>query len=96
MVKPPCLRSIIYSYRNLLDLPAFQMLFPFKLPTYLNSEGEEKLQVREWLISATPPKFNHLRRDARTEDPPTRPIESLGPVDPSLCRSPGTIGITAR
>jgi hypothetical protein len=29
---------------------------------YLNSDGAEKLQVSRWLISATPPEFNHLQR----------------------------------
>jgi hypothetical protein len=33
----------------------------FQISAYLNAEAEEKLLEQQWLISAIPAKFNHLR-----------------------------------
>src|ERR1700740_2149423 len=45
----------------MLDLSALQDLFQSEPPTYLNSKVQKKLQVDQWLISATLPEFNHLQ-----------------------------------
>jgi hypothetical protein len=43
------------------DLQVSKILFLSEAPIYLNSAGQKKLQIEEWLISATPYEFNHLR-----------------------------------
>src|SRR6202041_377080 len=53
------LSQIRPSNRELPDLSSPD-LSP-ETPTYLNSPLTEKLQVPQWLISATPPEFNHLQ-----------------------------------
>ena len=44
------------------DLQAAQTFFPSVPPMYSNSNLKEKLQLLQWLISATLLKFNHLQR----------------------------------
>src|SRR5580692_12655653 len=62
MVNPPCLRSVLPT-ANYRDLGSPD-LSP-EAPVYLNSQLAEKLQVQQWLISATPPEFNHLQSIGR-------------------------------
>jgi hypothetical protein len=64
MVNPPYLRSAISPRTP--DLPVLQILIFLvsESPMYLNSHARKKLQVCEWLISATPPEFNQLQRIA--------------------------------
>jgi hypothetical protein len=51
-------------------------------PIDLNSEGTQKLQLAQWLISTTPPEINQL--------------EGLWHVNPSLRCSVVAVGIAAR
>src|SRR5258706_6401676 len=87
------------------DLQATQMLFQSELPNYLNSKIEEKLQVPQWLISATLLEFNHLRglRDEGSGCSPPSPIRHAHimavrswPVEPSPRRRFRIIWIPAR
>ena len=61
MVNPPCPRSAIPARETHRICQLFRILFLSEAPIYLNSETEEKLQFHEWLFSATPRGFNHLR-----------------------------------
>src|ERR1700722_1444087 len=61
MVNPPCLRSALATPNCRIRSPD---LSP-EAPIYLNSPLTEKLQVPQWLISATPPEFNHLQTTGR-------------------------------
>jgi hypothetical protein len=57
---------------------------------YLNSDPEKKLQVRQWLISATLPEFNHLQGQRGMRAPvgvmPGHSRPGLWPVSPGLRR----------
>src|ERR1700691_2266536 len=57
---PLVLRSAIPA-TNPPDLQVFRIFCLSEAPMYLNSGPKEKLQSPRWLISATPPEFNHLR-----------------------------------
>jgi len=46
---------------NQPDLQAAQILLLSEASMYLNSKLIKKLQLPQWLISATLPEFNHLR-----------------------------------
>src|SRR5580700_854950 len=80
MVNPSCLRSVP-SLQNPSDLPVLQILvFLFsESPNYLNAQARKKLQVCEWLISATMPEFNQLRGIGW--------VRRLRPLDRSQCRA---------
>src|ERR1700677_790513 len=56
---PLVLRSAIPA-TNPPDLQVFRIFCLSEAPMYLNSGPKEKLQSPRWLISATPPEFNHL------------------------------------
>jgi hypothetical protein len=51
------------------DLQTLRFYFNPELPIYLNSETREKLQSGEWLISASPPEFSHLRAPSWRHEP---------------------------
>jgi hypothetical protein len=58
LVSDPC------SNRELDRIQVFWIVFLSEAPTYLNSNPKEKLQVDQWLISATLPEFSHLQASA--------------------------------
>ena len=59
---------------------AFQILLQSEAPTYLNSDPEEKLQSPHWLISATPPEFNHLRGPDKPYTPTSASLVSYSTI----------------
>jgi hypothetical protein len=66
---------------------------------YLNSDQKKKLQLQDWLISATLPEINHLQGFARiqtanadgVDDAPTSWL-----VYPGLCCRVGVIRVSTR
>ena len=62
MVNLPLTPSAICGCNPTPRFPKLQVLqlFLSEVPTHLNSEGEEKLRGREWLISAILLEINQL------------------------------------
>ena len=60
MVNPPCPRSAIPA-TNLPDLQVFKILLSIRSAYIFELGTPKKVAVPQWLISATPPEFNHLR-----------------------------------